>query len=265
MSLRFEYGRQKGGLVLSFKSYGFYLGVFGATFALWFIVATASHPLFFPDPVLVGRSFCRLIREGVLAHSILVSYFRILSGWAIGSLTGIPIGILIGRILIVRRFFEPYIQFFRFIPPIAFVTLALIWFGLGETSKVVLIVYTTTFIVILNTSAGVMSVEKEKIRAAQCLGAKPYQILVYVIVPAVIPYIVTGMRLAMGNSFMTVVAAEMIAAESGIGFLIYNSRLFMQTSNIFVGIIVLGLMGWVADLAFREVVKRLGYRYRVKF
>jgi NitT/TauT family transport system permease protein len=156
------------------------------------------------------------------------------------------------------------VEFFRFIPPIAFVSLAVIWFGLGETSKIVLIVYTTVFMVAINTMIGVLGVEPDKRFAALCLGANERQVFVHVVIPAVVPNIVTGMKIAMGNSFMTVVSAEMVAAKSGVGFLIFNSRLFLLTEWIFVGIITLGVMGFITDRALRILAATLLKRYDVR-
>lgn len=241
-----------------------YGGIAVWTLLVWMLLAAATKPIFFPTPIAVLKAGAELLADGSLVEYILASYGRILSGWLVGSLVAIPIGLLVGRIRLVRSIIEPYIHFFRFIPPIAFVTLSLIWFGLGETSKIALIIYTTTFVVILNTLAGVLSVEKEKIRAGQCLGASSRQILLHIVIPATIPYIITGMRLGMGNSFMTVVAAEMLAARSGIGYLIFNARLFMKTDQIFVGIITLGVMGIIADFLFRLLVSRFAYRYSIK-
>lgn len=186
---------------------------------------------------------------------------RILAGWAIGSGLGIPLGLLMGDIRFFRYMLTPYIQFFRFIPPISFVTLSLIWFGMGETSKIILIIYTTIFIVTVNTIAGVMSVNPVHEQAAQCLGANRFKIFIWVILPSTIPFLLTGMRLAMGNSFMTIVAAEMIAAEKGLGFLIFTSRLFMQTERIFMGIVSLGLLGFVVDTVFRFGMQKFARQY----
>jgi len=156
------------------------------------------------------------------------------------------------------------VEFFRFIPPIAFVTLAIIWFGLGEASKIVLIVYTTLFMVAINTMIGVLIIDPDKRFAALCLGASERQVFFHVTIPAAIPNIVTGMKIAMGNSFMTVVSAEMIAAKTGVGYLIMNSRLFLLTEWIFVGIITLGLMGFISDRALRLVANTTLRRYAVK-
>ena len=134
-------------------------------------------------------------------------------------------------------------QFFRFVPSLAWLTPVVIWFGIGETSKVLIIVYTTMFIVLINTMVGVSHIAPNKLRAAACLGATPFKTFIFVTLPATLPFILTGMRLAMGNSFATVVAAEMIAADSGLGYLIFNSRLWMATDKIFIGIVCLGALG----------------------
>ncbi len=242
----------------------FYVLLTAATLLLWSGAASLTHPMFLPSPLMVITAFVDMYHSGELVSGIGASYYRVLAGWLIGAGLGVPVGLLIGWVPMLRRAVEPYVQFFRFVPPIAFVTLAVIWLGLGEASKISLIVYTTTFIVVLNTMVGVFTVEREKLRAAACLGARPVQVILHVVIPATIPHIITGMRLGMGNSFMTVVSAEMVAAESGIGYLIYNARLFMQTDRAFAGIITVGTMGLIADFVFRWLVARLLYRYQVK-
>jgi len=163
----------------------------------------------------------------------------------------------------VRRLFDPYIEFFRFIPPIAFVTLAVIWLGPGEASKVALIFYTTVFIVTLNTIAGTVSVPELRLRAAASLGAGPLTTLRTVIVPSTVPYMVTGARLAMGNSFLTIVSAEIVAAQEGLGSLIWNARNYSRTEWVFVGIITLGLLGFLFDRILRIAARTLLKRYGV--
>ncbi len=227
----------------------------------WFALSARTTPLFFPSPLLVLRAFRDMVGDGSLWGHIWISFVRIAAGWAIGSAIGIPLGILMGDVRFIRNLLNPYIQFFRFIPPISFVTLSLIWFGMGETSKIVLIIYTTVFIVTVNTIAGVMSVNPIHVQGALCLGAGRYKIFTRVILPSTIPFLLTGMRLAMGNSFMTIVSAEMIAAEKGLGFLIFTSRLFMQTERIFVGIVCLGILGFAVDSVFRFGIHRLARPY----
>jgi NitT/TauT family transport system permease protein len=142
------------------------------------------------------------------------------------------------------------------------VSLFLIWFGSGEASKIMLIIYTTVFIVVLNTMAGAVTVNEGAIRAARCLGATESQLLFRVVIPLTVPYMITGMRIAMGSSFMTIVAAEMIAANSGIGYIIWSSRNYMLTDQIFVAIVTLGLMGFISDRAVNWVAKRLLRKYQ---
>jgi NitT/TauT family transport system permease protein len=232
---------------------------------LWTLLAWwVGKPAFLPSPAKTLEGAIELVRNGELQAGVAASFTRIIVGFMIGTLIGIPLGLLMGMSPFVRTFMDPYVEFFRFIPPIAFVTLAVIWFGLGEASKIVLIVYTTLFMVAINTMIGVLGVEPDKPFAALCLGATERQVFFHVVFPAVIPSIVTGMKIAMGNSFMTVVSAEMVAAKSGVGFLIFNSRLFLLTEWIFVGIITLGLMGFITDRALRVLASTLLKRYEVK-
>lgn len=234
------------------------------TLGVWQVAASLTMPILLPPPGDVARAFIQGLSDGSLPSHVGASYYRILVGWAIGSALAVPFAILAGRLPLVRMLLDPYIEFFRFIPPIAFVTLFMIWFGLGELSKITLIVYTAFFTTFLNTMTGAMSVENERIRAALCLGATPGQVFFRVIVPATVPYMITGFRLALGLAFMTVVAAEFIAAQTGVGFLIFNSRLFAQTDYVFVGIITLGLMGFAANWLLKTVISRIAYRYDVK-
>jgi taurine transport system permease protein len=219
--------------------------------------------VFLPSPWLTLSSVGELWDDGTLWQSIAASSGRILTGWGLGVVIGIPIGILMGHFELVRRLLDPYIEFFRFIPPIAFVTLAVIWLGPGEASKVALILYTTIFIVMLNTIAGVLSVSELRLRAAASLGAGRFSTLMTVIVPSTVPYMVTGSRIAMGNSFLTIVSAEIVAAQQGLGSLIWTSRNYGRTEWVFVGIIILGALGFLFDRVVRIAAGRLLRRYGV--
>ncbi|WP_067930272.1 ABC transporter permease [Alicyclobacillus kakegawensis] len=234
-----------------------------AVLVIWELVALGYHNAdLFPSPVQTFDGAIRLWSNGALLKDIGISSLRILAGWLLGTLVGIPLGLIIGTSQVLRHMIEPFINFFRFIPAIAFVTVFMMWFGIGEGFKVALITYTTLFIVALNTMMGVVRVDEEKIRASMCLGATRFQIFLYVIVPATVPFMVNGMRLAMGNSFAAIVGAEMLAAQQGVGYLIWTSRLYFQTDWIFVGLFVLGLMGFVADrlitVLSRVFLKRYG-------
>ena len=239
------------------------IGPLAVTFGLlaWQLVALFTSPLFLPSPVAVWNAAVEMAIDGSLLQSVLASAGRIGAGWLLGVAIGVPLGLFMGRFVIVQRAFEPYIEFFRFIPPVAFVTLAVIWLGPGEITKIALIFYTTIFIVTLNTIAGVNAVNPLRLQASRSLGSTALQEMSTVIVPSAVPYMVTGARIAMGNSFLTVVAAEMVSAQEGLGAMIWTARNFARTDWVFVGIIALGLLGFVFDRVFREATKRILWRY----
>ncbi|HDR4571480.1 ABC transporter permease [Bacillus cytotoxicus] len=220
--------------------------------AIWSVVASFSNPQFFPSPEAVFYGAIELSQNGSLALYIGISFLRVITGWILGNLVAIPIGLLIGRIPFLKALFDPVINFIRFIPPLAFITLFMLWFGIGEQSKIFLIMYATVFIVIINTITGVQAVEEDKIRSARSMGASEWQIMLHVIIPASLPYMYTGAKLAMGSSFMAIVGAEMVAANEGIGYMIWNSRLYFKTDWIFVGLVILGLMGFFMDRVFQQ-------------
>jgi len=242
--------------------YGVYALGFASLFAFWELASLyLVSSVLFPPPTVVFRKAVVLARSGVLFEHLAASLQRILIGFVAGSLLGIPIGLAMGSFVPVRKLLEPYTEFLRFIPSVAMITVAVIWFGIGEASKIFLIVYTTIFIVILNTAAGVSAIAPNKIRAAESLGATRSQIFLHVALPATVPYILTGMRLAMANSFTTIVAAELIAANEGLGKMLWDGRLFMLVDDIFVSLVTLGLLGFVTDRAFRWTIYTFAGKY----
>ena len=185
-----------------------------------------------------------------------------LAGWFLGSVIAVPIGVMIGRSRIIRKIMEPLVDYFRFIPAIAYLTLFIMWFGVGERSKVILIIYATSFTVIINTASGVLGIEPNRIQAARTLGTSEFKILLYVILPECVPYIFTGVRLGLGGAFTSIIAAEMLAAKEGLGYLIFTSRLYFRVDWILAGVIMLGLLGYLTDKLFRvfgeAALKRYG-------
>lgn len=230
---------------------------------VWSIAASLSNPQFLPGPLAVWQGAVDLSQDGSLILYMWVSFLRVISGWILGNLVAIPMGLLIGRIPVLRALFDPVINFVRFIPPLAFITLFMLWFGIGEQSKVFLIMYATFFIVTINTITGVEAVEEDKIRSARSMGASEWQVMIHVIIPASLPYIFTGAKLAMGSSFMAIIGAEMVAANEGIGYMIWNARLYFKTDWIFVGLVVLGLMGFFMDRVFHQFGRIVLKRYNV--
>ena len=215
----------------------------------------------FPPPTVTFPTLYELVRDGSLVSASLFSLGRILGGFLIGSAVGVLLGLLTGTSTVCKALFDPYIHFLRFIPPLAWFAPVLLWFGTGELTRIILIVYTTVFIVTLNTAAGVLAVPSNKPRMAKAFGATDRQVFVLVTLPACVPYILTGMRLALGNAFATVVAAEMLAANNGLGYMIASSQMWMDISTIFAAVIVLGLLGFLADRLLQWLTRRFGGQY----
>ena len=242
--------------------YGAYALGFASLFVIWQLTSIyLVGSVLFPPPTVVLRKGLVLARNGILFEHLSASLQRILAGFIAGSLLGIPIGLAMGSFRPVRKLLEPYTEFLRFIPSVAMITVAVIWFGIGEASKIFLIIYTTIFIVIINTATGVSAIAPDKIRAAQSLGASRAQIFLHVALPATVPYILTGMRLAMANSFTTIVAAELIAANDGLGKMLWDGRLFMLVDEIFVSLVTLGFLGFATDRLFRWSIYTFAGKY----
>ncbi|WP_117196023.1 ABC transporter permease [Rhizobium terrae] len=229
---------------------------------LWQIVSsTIIDPFFLPPPSDIVLGSSELVADGTLATSILISLMRILAGWLLGSAIAIPLGLMVGISQTARAVVDPFIHFFRFIPAIALVTLFIVWFGVGEISKILLIAYATAFIVMVNTASGVSAIPVDKLDAARCLGARPSQLFREIVIPASIPSIYVGMRLALASSFLVIVAAEMLAAESGLGYIIWTSRLYFRIDWMFAAIVALGLLGYLTDRSWKIFGRRLLKRY----
>jgi taurine transport system permease protein len=256
--------RAAGAVAGRFRTAGIYVISIALGVGVWQLLAMRYGPGLVASPKTTVVAAKDLAADGTLVNSIVASSRRILIGWGLGLVVGVPVGLIMGRVQIIRQLLDPYIEFFRFIPPIAFVTLAVVWLGIGESSKVVLIFYTAVFIVTLNTIAGVLSVNEAKLRAAESLGASRWQVMWSVVLPATVPHIVTGARLAMGNSFLTIVSAEIVAAQVGLGSLIWTSRNYGRIDWVFVGIITLGVLGFVFDRVLRIAAGRGLRRYGVK-
>jgi len=234
-----------------------------AGLVVWQLTSTlAFHSILFPSAAKTAAALVATIAGGTLAKDLFATLYRVLAGFAIGSFFGALCGLVMGSAPVVRRFFEPYLNFFRFVTPIAWIAPATIWFGIGETSKLFLVVYATIFVVLVNTIAGVTHVHRDLVRMAQAFGGRGWQIFVYITLPATVPFILSGMRIAMGNSFMTVIGAELLAGNNGLGYLIYSSRVFFNSDVMFAAIVVLGTLGFTADRIFHVAQHRLFWRYR---
>lgn len=224
--------------------------------AVWTAASSLLHSPLFPNPAEIAAAEVQLVANGTLVHDALVSLGRIAIGFCLGCAAGIPLGLAMGAFLPVRLLLNPVVQFFRFVPPIAWLIPAIMWFGIGEVSKIAIIFYMTVFLVLLNTMAGVAAVRRNQLRSAESFGVNRWQLFAWIIFPATMSYIIAGARIAMGNSFAAVVGAELIAANSGLGYLIVDSSKWMAMSNMFAAMLTLGVLGVLTDKVFASLSAR---------
>jgi NitT/TauT family transport system permease protein/taurine transport system permease protein len=231
-------------------------------FLVWqFLSTVLFNPFLIPPPLEVFRTAIPMILSGEILADVTISMSRVLVGFLVGSFIGIVGGVLLGRIRLLHDLFDPIIELLRYLSPTAMIPIAVIWFGIGEMSKYFLIFWGTLFIVLINTIAGVWRAPIARQRAAECLGANHLQIFLLVIIPSSVPYIVTGMRVAMASSFMSIIPAEILAADSGIGYLLQKSSMLLQTNRIFVALLTICILGFVVDRIFRFFVDRVLARF----
>ena len=219
------------------------------------------NPFLIPPPLEVIRTAIPMIMSGEIFADVSISMSRILVGFFSGSLIGVIFGVLLGRIRVLHDLLDPIMELLRYLSPTAMIPIAVIWFGIGEMSKYFLIFWGTFFIVLINTTAGVWRAPITRQRAAECLGANRLQIFLMVVIPSAVPYIVTGMRVAMASSFMSIIPAEILAADSGIGYLLQKSSMLLQTNRIFVALLTICILGFAVDRLFRFFVQRVLARY----
>ena len=231
--------------------------------AVWWIASLFNSPDFLPSPVATFKGLVEVVENGVLWEDIGISLYRVGLGWLRGIVIAVPLGLLIGAFKPFRWIVEPLINFFRFVPAIGFLTLFLMWFGVGEESKLVLITYASMFPIIINTVAAVGAIDPVKYQAAESLGASRFQKFLHVTIPGAVPGMFTGLRLGLSGAIISIVGAEMLAANSGLGYLIYTSRMYYRTDWIFVGILILGLLGFAADRLLRLLARKLLKHYGV--
>lgn len=214
------------------------------------------EPIWLPAPEAVAARFFEIATDGYQNVSLFShigwSLWRVIAGFVLGSLVGIPLGYAMGLSGWARGWFDPIVEFMRPVPPLALIPLVIIWFGIGEQGKIVLLFLAALWVMIIAARAGVSGVNITKVQAAYSLGASKWQILRHVVVPNSLPEIFTGARVAMGVCWGTVVAAELVAAEKGIGKMIVTASKFQSTDIVLMGIIVIGLIGFGIDILMRK-------------
>ncbi|OJH38906.1 taurine ABC transporter permease TauC [Cystobacter ferrugineus] len=230
---------------------------------LWWAVTTSGliEPLFLPAPQAVARKGWELVTQGYMDASLWqhlgASLGRIGVALLAAVLTAIPLGIAMGRSRVARGIFDPLIEFYRPIPPLAYLPLIVIWCGIGELSKVLLIFLAIFAPIAIATAAGVRHVDPTRLRAAQSLGATQAQLIRHVILPSALPDILTSVRIGLGVGWSTLVASELIAATSGLGFMVQSAAQFLVTDVVILGILVIALIAFALELGLRALQRRL--------
>ena len=217
--------------------------------------------LLLPSPVIISQALWDIVLNGYSGSGILlhvgISLYRVVVAFFAATVVGIAFGLLRGAYRDVNAVLLVPAETIRPIPPLAFIPLFILWFGIGELSKILLIFYYVTLIVMLNTEAGVRSVPTDKIRAAQSLGASSRQVFSYVVIPAALPHIMAGLRVAAAAGFSILVASELLGGDLGLGFVIIDASTFFRMPEVFVGIILIGVLGFTWDRGLDYVFRRL--------
>lgn len=232
------------------------LVAFAIGIALWWAI-TEAKLVVLPGPMEVFHRALELIGNGQLPLDILSSLRRVLTGFLLGVALAIPVGFLMGWYRVARALIEPYVQFFRMIPPLAVIPLAIVTMGIDEAPKVFVIFLASFLSCVVATYQGVISVDRTLINAARVLGAKDTALFLRVVIPASIPFILVGVRIGLGSAWATVVAAELIAAQSGLGFRMQQAQLYYDLPTIFVSLITIGILGLIMDRLVQAAERRL--------
>ena len=232
-------------------------------FVAWYAVARfrVVSELFVPHPIAVWEAFLEVLTDGyrglTLGRHLADSLFRVVTGFLLAVVTAVPLGLAIGYSRKVEAVFDPLIEFYRPLPPLAYYTLLVIWLGIENESKIALLYLAAFPPLSVSAMAGVRGVAPERIQGAQSLGASRWQVFRYVIFPSCLPDIFTGMRVSIAFTYTTLVAAEMVAATSGIGWMVLDASKFLRSDVIFMGNIVMGLTGIALDRLIRIAERRV--------
>ncbi|MEU8707983.1 ABC transporter permease [Streptomyces sp. NPDC048565] len=211
----------------------------------------------FPGPAVVARRAGELIADGTLFADAGASLKRVLIGYVLGVVLAIPVGFVMGWYPVVRRLIEPWLQFFRMVPPLAIIPLAIVLMGIDETPKIFVIFLASFLSSVVSTFQGVVAVDVTLVNAARVLGARDPQVFIGIVVPASTPFILVGMRIGLGASWATVVAAELIAAQGGLGFRMQQAQIYYDLPTIFVQLIAIGAIGLAMDRLLLLAERRL--------
>lgn len=239
--------------------------VFLIVLVVWQLIAISGLflPTLLPSPLAVIMAIIELWQKGVLVRDIAASLFRVFSGFVLAAIFAIPFGLLLGWYAKLKNAFEPLIQILRPISPIAWIPLAILWFGIGNKPAIFIIFITSFFPILLASASAVKNIDPIIIKSAVNFGAEGKDILIKIVLPASFPYIVVGLRIALGIAWVIIVAAEMVGMSSGLGFMILDARNFLRTDMVVAGMIVIGIIGFFLDrimIYFEKLIRnKWGY------
>ena len=233
---------------------------------IWQAVAMSGWflPDLLPSPVAVFQATLELGQNGILFQHILASLVRVFAGFGLAVLVAVPMGFVLGRYRRLQEAFNPIIQILRPISPIAWIPLAILWFGIGDKPAIFIIFITTFFPVLVASITSVRNIEPIYVKTAVNFGASDRDILIKIILPATFPHVFVSLRIALGTAWVIIVAAEMVGMRSGLGFLILDARNFLRTDMVVAGMLTIGLVGFALDRIMVSIENRIRKRWGYK-
>jgi len=236
-----------------------YFGLLVVLIAIWQGASSAGilNPVTLPSPATILETFVTLVKKGTLQKNLLISSQRVLTGYAISAVSAIVLGILIGLSSHFKRMTDLIIQILKPIPPISWIPLVILWFGIGEESKVFLIFIGGFFTILVNVVDGIRRIDVKLVELSGAMVIPRLKYIFQVVIPYAAPNIFTGLRVGLGQSWMCVVAAELVASSTGLGYMIMYARQFGQTDVVIVGMLMIGIIGKIMDSVLMFVEKKV--------
>src|SRR6185312_15156978 len=248
-------------------SAGLTIAPFAALVILWWLLRLTGliNPGLLPSPLQVARTFWSTLTGGQLLTNIIMSAARVLGGLLLGTAAAVPVGFLIGWYRPVGRLLDPLINFFRALPPIALIPLVIVYLGIGEVAKIAILFYASFFAAVIVMYEGMAAISPIYVRVARTLGATDFEIFARVMVPLTVPHMLVALRVALGVCWATLVAAELVAAQEGLGAMIQNASAFFDLNTIYLGIICIGALALLMDTILRRLTARIvGWQEKIE-
>jgi NitT/TauT family transport system permease protein len=251
--------RTSRSFVISWARLGLWLIPWAGLIALWYVIRASGlvRPGLIPSPDEVATTFGALMATKGLWFDVLISSYRVLAGLLLGVALAVPVGFLLGWYRPAGRLLDPVINFFRALPPIALIPLVIVYFGIGEVAKVIILFYAAFFSGVIVMYEGIAQLNPLFVRVSRTLGASDGEIFRFVIVPLAVPHLLTALRVALGVTWATLVASELVAAQRGLGAVIQNASNYFQLRTVYAGIICIGAVALLMDAALRALSRRL--------